>query len=139
MSSYPTGPVPPPLAYATPGSGDPMRAKLRTIAIRQRVLIFCILGYIALVVMQLAVPPSVAFVVGLAAVGVSLTAAVFVFMLALTVYNTGIGIVLGILTLIPLIGLIVLLVINSKATGILRQYGINVGLMGADMEQVPSA
>src|SRR5260221_11674597 len=41
---------------------------------------------------------------------------VFVFMLAIKLYNTALGIVLGLLTLVPLINLIVLLVMNGKAT-----------------------
>jgi hypothetical protein len=69
---------------------------------------------------------------------VSVTAAVFVFMLALSLYSTGAGIVLGILTLIPVVGLIVLLVINGKATNVLRRHGIRVGLMGADPGQIPA-
>lgn len=48
----------------------------------------------------------------------------------------GLGIVLGILTLIPCIGLIVLLVINGKATGVLRENGIGVGLLGANLSKL---
>ena len=35
----------------------------------------------------------------------------------------------------PYIGLIVLLVVNGKATGILKQNGIKVGLLGANLSQ----
>jgi len=45
-------------------------------------------------------------------------------------------VLLGILTLIPCIGLIVLLVVNGKATGILKQNGIKVGLLGANLSQI---
>ena len=62
--------------------------------------------------------------------------AVFVFMLAMAVYNNAAGIVLGVLTLVPILGLIVLLIINGKATSILRQHGIKVGLMGASSRQI---
>jgi hypothetical protein len=47
------------------------------------------------------------------------------------------GVVLGILTLIPCVGLIVLLIINSKATGILKKNGVRVGLLGAKMSDLP--
>ena len=77
----------------------------------------------------------VAAVLGFA---VSVTAAVFVFMLALALYNTGAGVVLGILTLVPLVGLIVLLIINGKATNTLRHHGIHVGLMGARASEIPA-
>ena len=78
-------------------------------------------------------------VAGLAVLAAAITGAVFVFMLALAVYNNATGIVLGLLTLIPLIGLIVLLIVNGKATAILRAHGIRVGLMGAKTSQIPQA
>jgi len=90
-----------------------------------------------LIVLRFVVPPPFALIIGIAILVVGVTAAVFVFMLALAVYSTGTGIVLGILTLIPIVGLIVLLIVNGKATSILRQHGIKVGLMGADPKQIP--
>ena len=71
-------------------------------------------------------------------IGASVTGAVFVFMLSLALYNTATGVILGILTLIPLVGLIVLLIINGKATKVLRDHGIQVGLMGAKTNQIPA-
>jgi hypothetical protein len=47
-----------------------------------------------------------------------------------------VGIACGLLALIPCIGLLTLLIINSKATGILRQNGIRVGFLGADLAQL---
>jgi hypothetical protein len=44
-----------------------------------------------------------------------------------------------ILTIIPLIGLIVLLVINSKATSALRAAGVRVGLLGANLNDLEKA
>ena len=46
-------------------------------------------------------------------------------------YGKSPGIVFGILTLVPLVGLIVLLVVNAKATSVLRENGLEVGLLGA--------
>ena len=58
---------------------------------------------------------------------------VFVFHLATKVYGVGLGVLLGLLTLVPFLGLIVLLVINGKATAVLKGYGIRAGFFGADM------
>jgi len=135
MSSFPPPLQPEPLNYATPAA----RNDLREIATRQRAIMLCILGYVVLVVLQFALPPEGRIVLGLAALAVCITAAVFVFMLALAVYNTATGIVLGILTLIPILGLIILLIVNGRATNILKSHGIKVGLLGADMSQVPMA
>ena len=132
-------PAPPPiqqLTYATPPVG---RTDLRTIAIRQRVIICCVLAYIVAVVMQIVIPPPFNALASLLVLAAGITGAVFVFMLAIALYNTGAGVVLGILTLIPLIGLIVLLIINGKATTVLREHGLQVGLMGAKLDQIPGA
>jgi hypothetical protein len=47
--------------------------------------------------------------------------------------STGVGILLALLALIPCVGLIGLLIINGKATSVLKDYGIRVGLLGAKM------
>ena len=124
---------PPPIGYA---SGPDPREYLREVARRQRMIMLCILAYIILVVCQFVVPGPVRLILALLAFGVSVTAAVFVFLLAIKLYGTGAGIVLGILTLIPLIGLIVLLIVNGKATKILREHNISVGLLGADPSRI---
>jgi hypothetical protein len=125
---------PPALNYAPQARND-----LRVIAQRQKGVIFCILGYFLLVLSQFLLPPELRVVAMLAALAVSITAVVFVFMLSLALYGTGAGIVLGILTLIPIVGLIVLLVLNGKATNILKQHGVKVGLLGARASDIPVA
>src|SRR5258708_26631165 len=91
----------PPLNYATPQSG----IDLRKVAKDQRALMCCILGYFIAFVLQFALPPGLRWVLGVVALAVSITGIVFVFKLAIELYSTGAGIVLGILTLIPLIWL----------------------------------
>ena len=68
---------------------------------------------------------------GIGALIVGVVGAVFIFQLAMRVYSSTVGVVLGILTLVPLVGLIVLLIVNQKATAILTSNGIKVGLLGA--------
>jgi hypothetical protein len=128
------------LNYAPP----PARSDIRTIASRQKVLMYCILGYLALIGVRVAVmvngtglPVGASAMLSLAALGIALTATVFVFLLATATYNTGLGIVLGFLTLVPLIGLLILLMVNGKATSVLKQHGVKVGIMGARMEDIP--
>jgi hypothetical protein len=132
MSSLPPL-LPTPLNYAAP----PQRNDLRVIAVRQKAVIYSVLGYVVLIIGLISLSDELGAVAGFLAIGVMLIAAVFVFMLSMTVYNPVMGIVLGILTLIPLVGLVVLAIINSKATNILRENGIHVGLMGADSRQIP--
>jgi hypothetical protein len=149
MSQIPPPPVPPnqppppgqfppqppqPLSYGTSARSD-----LKEIASQQRAIMLCILAYIVAVICQFALPQNLRLFVGLAVMAVGVIAAVFIFMLAIKLYGTGVGILLGILTLIPCIGLIVLLIVNGKATNILRENGVKVGLLGADPKQVPDA
>ena len=112
------------------------RDDLRSVAKCQKGILVCILIYLVAVFGQFALPPEIRPLVGFGVLIVGLVGAVFVFMLAIKVYGTGLGIVLGILSLVPLIGLIVLLVVNGKATGILKQNGINVGLLGANTSAI---
>ncbi len=132
MSISPPPDGPSQLNYLTPTSGP----NLRDIAGKQRAIILCILANIGVLCSQFMAPPAVRPLIALLFLGVGITATIFVFMLALTMYSTGVGIVLGILTIIPYVGLLPLLIVNGKATGILRHHGIKVGLMGAKMSQL---
>ena len=134
MSQMPP-PVPPtPLSYAQPPAAG---IDLRGLAFNQRVLNLCILGYIGLIFARFALPPEAVLIAAVATLAVIVIAAICVFRMALVLYGTGMGIVLGLLSLIPLIGLIPLLIINSRATNVLRQHGYIVGLLGASPNQTP--
>ncbi len=111
------------------------REDLRSVAQYQKGIIFCILYYL-IAVIGLAVPTPLRPIILLSLLVAVLVGTVFVFKLAIKIYSTRVGVLLGILTLIPCIGIIVLLVVNGKATGILKQNGIEVGLLGADLSQL---
>jgi hypothetical protein len=112
------------------------RNNLRSIATYQKGILLCILAYAVVVVCQFALPPALRIFLAFGVIGLGIIATVFVFLLATKIYNVGIGVLLGVLTLIPLIGLVVLLIINGKATGILKQHGIQVGLLGATLSDI---
>jgi hypothetical protein len=88
------------------------------------------------VVCRFALPPDLQILFIIGSVVLSIAGTVFVFMLAMKVYSTGLGIFLGLLTLIPCVGLICLLIVNGKATAVLQANGIHVGLLGADPSTV---
>jgi hypothetical protein len=111
------------------------REDLKSVAQAQKILLICILIQIVAAIARFLVPQNVLIFVLGAMVLASLVATVFVFILAMRVYSTGIGILLSILTLVPCLGLIILLVVNQKATTILTQNGYKVGLLGADMSR----
>lgn len=62
---------------------------------------------------------------------------VFIYLLARAL-RSNVAWLYAVLGLIPLVGLIVLLVINNKATQTLKRRGIRVGLMGAKRSDIPT-
>jgi hypothetical protein len=111
------------------------RQDLYSVAIYQKAVLWCILAYFVAIIAQFAVPADYRIFLSLVLIPVALAATIFVFLLAMRVYSVVIGIVLGVLTMIPCIGLITLLVINQKASGILAKHGYKVGLMGANLSE----
>ena len=112
------------------------REDLRSVARYQKGVIVCILIYLLAMFSQFAIPPELRMFLGIGVMFVGLTGAVFAFLLAIKTHGTGQGILLGILCLVPCVGLLVLLIINSKATSVLKQNGIKVGLLGADLKSI---
>ena len=117
-------------------TGNMPREELRQIASRQKVILVCILIYLGAVFGQFLVPIQMRPILILAFFAAVLTGAVFVMLMAIRLYGIGMGILLSVLSIIPILGLLVLLRINGKATSILKENGIAVGLMGADMSQL---
>jgi hypothetical protein len=131
--------------YASPQSGmtavgvlSGQREDLRSVAKYQRGILICILLQGLLFAMRYVVAHNLALMLLLlgTALCVWIAGAVFVFLLAMKVFGQGLGIVFGILALVPCAGLIVLLVVNLKATSILKDNGIRVGLLGADVSSI---
>jgi hypothetical protein len=115
---------------------------LRSVAVYQKGILVCILisllgvsFNIYALATKAAVPPAVSMAISALLLAVGLASAVFVILLAIKVYNLALGIVLGLLSILPCIGLIVLLVVNGKATRILQSNGYRVGLLGADLSK----
>lgn len=121
------------------------RQDLRSVATYQRGIIGCILLYIIAFIAQTIVfrsrgdetPLWIGMVAAFAGLGSALAGAVFVFLLSIKVYGPALGVLLGILTLIPCLGLLALLRVNAKATTVLQQNGIKVGLLGANPATIP--
>lgn len=128
-----TPPLPPeqPAGQVTYHPKQQNLSKLRQIALYQKVLVLCILMYLATVAFyvrfggQFEAPARIA---GFTAVVCSV---LFVFLLSIKLFGPILGVVLAVLTLIPIAGLIVLLVVNGLATNKLKNHGYRVGLLGA--------
>ncbi|MBC7815580.1 MAG: hypothetical protein IAG10_01630 [Planctomycetaceae bacterium] len=118
------------------GRGKEAPEDLRAIAKYQKGVLLCILVELLALGLQVAAPQQLRPLFGIGYLVASLVATVFVFLLAMKVYSTGMGVFWGILTLIPCLGLLVLLIVNSKATGVLKENGISVGLLGAKLSDI---
>ncbi len=107
----------------------------------QKGLLVCILIqiilYVGVVVGQANASLAVQGMAGLGLLLAGIMALCFVIFLAMRVFHPAVGILLGILTLVPCLGLVVLVAVNGRATNILTQNGYRVGLMGAKMSQFP--
>jgi hypothetical protein len=131
-------PYKPPEAYDRPivGVRSGQREDLRKVAIAQKVILFCILINFAALGARFVLPPQALPAVFIVLVLAGLVSTIFTIVLAIRVYNLALGIILGLLAFIPCIGLLVLLMVNQKATSILQANGLRVGLLGADLEQI---
>ncbi len=112
------------------------REDLLSVAKFQKGILVCILFQLGAIIGQLALPPEIRLLISIAVLVVGIVSSVFVFMLAIKVYGTALGVLLGVLSLVPCIGLIVLLIVNGKATSVLKQNGIKVGLLGANLSAI---
>ena len=129
--------------YASPSSSleavgvnSGTREDLRKVALYQKGICVCILLYLVAVFTQFALPKELMLFVGLGVLVVAVVGTICVFLLATKVYSPVLGILLGIFTLVPCLGLLVLLMVNAKATATLKQNNIKVGLLGANLNDI---
>lgn len=122
------------------------REDLRLIALYQRIILICIgllfVLYIgAYLVLSKTTPDTfliVVFAVGVPITLVVLTSVVTTFLLSVKVYHPVVGVLLSIFVMLGCFGLLVLFLINQRATAILNKNGITVGFFGASQSQFKS-
>ena len=112
------------------------REDLRSVATYQKGILLCILAYFGLMLAQFVLSFDDKLILGIVLGILGIVATVFVFLLATKVFGTVLGTVFGVLTMIPCVGLIILLIVNGKATSILKKHGIGVGLLGANLSDI---
>lgn len=117
-----------------PGCPDDSRDDLRRIARHQQQILLCFVVFF--LVGQISWFDIDTYIVklflSLAGLLIVLTGMTFACILAVRVYGKFVGGLLGLLMFVPVVGLLGLLVVNRKATSILRKHGIKVGFYGAD-------
>jgi predicted Zn finger-like uncharacterized protein len=103
------------------------------VAFFQRAILLCLLGNLIAGILRVFLPPDVGALFWFALIPVGLASTIFVVFLAKELLGAVAGIILGVLTLIPGIGFIVLLVVNQMATRRLKSSGVKVGFLGASV------
>lgn len=119
---------------AAPNSGGNLN--LLNVARYQKGIIWCIFVQLLCYVLPIFLPPSLIVLVYLLMVGTSIGSLTYTVMLATQIYGTGVAILMGVLAIVPCVGLLPLLIINGKATSILRSNSIKVGLFGANISSI---
>ena len=118
---------------------DHVRQQARLVAKYQRWVIFALLGNIVANILAFATVRQ-ALPVRLIAIVLSLAVVVFamvaIFLLAKEIIGTAVGVLCAILMFVPFISLIMLLVVNQKATSYLQKNGVHVGFLGVDPNSI---
>jgi hypothetical protein len=125
------------------GSRHAGRGKLFQVAKYQRWVMQCVLANILSLVVSvlsfsqvIVIPPRVHPVFGFVLIVIASLMIISAFQLANQFYSDLISIICALAMWVPGLSLIVLLIINQKATGYLKENGIKVGLMGASRKQI---
>jgi len=112
------------------------REKLRRVARYQRWVLYALLGQILVYVLMLLLYGAGFYGTGGAISYLFLPLAIFsmvaIFLLGKELIHVALAAICTVLMILPCISLLVLLVINGRATRLLQQHGVKVGLMGAN-------
>lgn len=116
--------------------------RLKRIAFDQRMINLVVLAYFGVGVLNAMLAPNagqaeplVRIFIGVLALLVLIGGVVFAVRMASALHGTVIAVLSAISLFIPCVGLVVLLVLNSQATRVLRDAGLRVGLLGVDSSQ----
>lgn len=116
------------------------RDAVRRVARYQRWVIFALLFNIGVNVLSLAVSfaqlPIPSIVILVLALAGGLFAIIAIFQLAKELSGPGLGVFCAILMIMPCISLLVLLIINQKATTFLQNNGVRVGFLGTNPDSI---
>jgi hypothetical protein len=134
-----------PLNYASTGPS----ASVRDVGLAQRRIMWVILLAVlvaAVAIVPMIVPPPMRMALPLVLTLLAVRLGVIVVMM-ISVYklggtlgmSNGARIAFAACMIIPYVGIILLLIVNHRATKVLRSHGIYVGLMGAKLGDLPIA
>ena len=122
--------------------------KIHSVAKAQRLVNLAILFYLLFIGFNFITNISVSnenadsplpFLILPLALGVLIFTMIAVGKLAHALHGTGNAVIYCLAMLIPCVGLILLFFLNSRASALLKQYGVKIGFLGADLRTLPSS
>lgn len=119
----------------TRGSSRRRAADLWNVALYQRLALLCLLANTLAWIVCFVTPAGFQLAPLLLILLSGTATTVFIFLLSLQVYAAGVGVTLGVFSLVPIVGLIIVLAVNQKAIAVLQKHGYRVGFLGVDMSQ----
>ena len=125
-------------SVAVPLADASQLLRLKGIAESQRRVMLCVLGQIVIFAGARMVAVE-SWLVGLAYILVAILTLVCVVQLAYRTKGTGTAVVVGVLSLVPLLGLLMMLFASGWATKELKAAGFKVGLLGGRPKEVQAA
>lgn len=105
------------------------------VATRQRAMMLTLLAYIAVIIGTMFFP-VVRQNEYLLMIPVILAIVFFTARLCWVVYGKGAAILLTVLSCVPYVSIIIMLLVSSRATKMLKEKGLKVGLLGANIKEV---
>ncbi|MDX1694148.1 MAG: hypothetical protein R3208_10310, partial [Ketobacteraceae bacterium] len=106
------------------------------VAQRQKTLLLTFLVYLVLAGFSGALGPELKPLVQVLGLPLMIAVVVFTARLASRLYSTGGTVLVTILSFFPLLNLLTLLAVNSRANKFISNNGFRVGLVGADIKEI---
>src|SRR5262249_42066811 len=117
--------------------GPSALAEVRQIALLQKGVITMIACHLILIVAMQFVPPETRPILSWLYLLIAVGGVICTWLLAITLYGVLLGVLIALSTGIPCIGLVMLVVINGRATLELKEYGVPVHLFGVPWSAIP--
>lgn len=129
---------------APPIAGEESKKHVRAVGKAQRLVNIALLFYLLFIPINIGMSRAAGNLGGAVILLVSIVLlCMFVFIvfsvvrLAHALHGTGHAILYGLAMFVPFLGFLLLLILNSRATTLMRNYGIKVGLLGAKPKDLP--
>lgn len=133
-------PLPPVIPINLPSPKEAHREQLQRVALRQRRLIYVFLANLVCMILPITGAALQQPLLVLLWLPLYLTlvvlSALAIFFLAQEVYSTAVAVVSVVCMILPCVSIIVLLMVNQKATTYLQQHGVKVGFLGVDPKSI---